>query len=100
MILPKELISTNKLAVSLPSGTTVSLPVYTLTLKPWLGELPNFSFGNKPFLDYKGKGVFAEYAILKMFTEIGWNGVWVETYGGIHFLDEMPTGWKTSKHNI
>lgn len=95
-----ELIPTSTLATSLPSGNTVDLPVCNFTFSKWLGELPNFDFGKKPIVNYKGKGVFAELAILEILIDSGWNGVWVETYGGIHFLKEMPTSWKLSQHNI
>ena len=100
MTYPNEFTPSDTITVPLPSGAAIDLPVVNLILKPWLGKLPDFSFGNKPFVDYKGEGIFAELAILKMFTNSGWNGTWVETYGGIHFLNEMPIGWKTSKHNI
>lgn len=100
MILPPELIPTKRMSVSLPSGGKVDLPVCTPTFKNWVGKLPNFDFGKKPIVNYKGEGVFAEIAILRLLIDSGWNGVWVETYGGIHFLEDMPVGWKLSQHNI
>ena len=95
-----ELIPTNTMTVSLPSGNTVDLPVCHLNFPKWLGKLPNFDFGKKPIVNYKGKGVFAELAILEILIDSGWNGLWVETYGGVHFLKDMPTSWKLSSHNI
>lgn len=88
------------MTVVLPSGTNVDLPVCHLTFSKWSGELPSFDFGNKPLIDYKGKCIFAELAILKLLQESGCEGVWVETYGGIHFLKDMPTGWKLSSNNV
>ncbi|MCX6754024.1 MAG: hypothetical protein NTV03_03150 [Candidatus Nomurabacteria bacterium] len=95
-----ELIPTDKMTVSLPSGATVDLPICHPTFKKWLGELPNFDFGKKPVVNYKGKGVFAELAILGLLIDSGWDGVWVETYGGIHVLKDMPISWSLSPHNV
>ncbi len=95
-----ELTPTNTMIVSLPSGNTADLPVCHLTFSKWLEESPDFDFGKKPIVNYKGKGVFAELAILEILIDSGWSGVWVETYGGIHFLKDMPTSWKLSQHNI
>src|SRR3989344_3910944 len=95
-----ELIQTNTMTVFLPSGNTVDLPVCNFTFSKWLGELPDFDFGKKPIINCKGKGVFAELAILEILIDSGWEGVWVETYGGVHFLKDMPTSWKLSQHNI
>ena len=95
-----KLTPTNTMTVSLPSGNATNLPVCNLTFSNWLGKLPDFDFGKKPIVNYKGKGVFAELAVLGLLIDSGWNGVWVETYGGIHFLKEMPTSWKLSQHNI
>lgn len=95
-----ELTPTDTMNVSLPSGAIIELPVCHPTFSKWLGELPNFDFGKKPLVDYKGKGIFAELAILGLLIESGWNGIWVETYGGIHFLKDMPTSWKLLSHKI
>jgi hypothetical protein len=95
-----ELIPTDIVSVSLPSGAIVELPVCHPTFEKWVGELPKFDFGKKPIVNYKGKGVFAELAILGLLNDSGWDGVWVETYGGIHFLNDMPTSWKLSPQNI
>ena len=95
-----ELIQTNTMTVFLPSGNTVDLPVCHLNFSKWLGELPNFDLGKKPIINCKEKGVFAELAILEILIDSGWEGVRVETYGGVHFLKDMPTSWKLSQHNI
>jgi hypothetical protein len=95
-----ELTPTNTMTISLLYGAVVELPVCHPTFKKWLGKLPNFDFGKKPIVNYKGKGVFVELAILGLLIDSGWNGVWVETYGGIHFLKDMPTSWSLSQHNV
>lgn len=51
-------------------------------------------------INYKGNAIFAELAILNLLKESGWEGVWVETYGGIHFLKDMPGGWKLAKNSV
>ena len=100
MLIPSQLSIPENIAVSLPSGAKATLPLYHTVFKKWIGELPNFNFGNKPIIDYEGKAVFAELAILKLFTASGWEGVWVETYGGVHFLQDMPESWKLSQSHI
>ena len=100
MIIPKEIILSNIITVILPSGASIKLPVYRSVFLNWSGKLPNFDFGKKPIIDYNGEGLFAEIAILRLFSDSGWNGVWVETYGGAHFLKDMPTDWKLSSHNV
>jgi hypothetical protein len=98
MILALE--STDKIIVSLPSGNKATLPLHNIVLQKWMGKSPDFDYGKKPFVDYEGKPVFAELAILKLFIDSGWKGVWVETYGGTHFLKDMPNDWKLSKNSI
>jgi len=100
MILPPELTPSDTMTVSLPSGSKVNLPVCHPTFPSWSEKLPSFDFGKKPIVNHKGKGVFAELAILRLLIDSGWDGVWVETYGGIHFLKDMPTSWKLSQHDI
>jgi len=100
MIIPPALKSANNLTVLLPSGKKVLLPQYRIAFKKWTDELPEFDFGNKPFINYENQVVFAELAVLKIFTSSGWDGAWVETYGGKNFLQSMPSAWKLSQYNI
>ena len=100
MVIPLQLSIPDNIIVSLPSGTKATLPLYHSIFKKWIGELPNFDFGKKPIVNYEDKAVFAELAILKLFTASGWEGVWVETYGGVHFLQDMPESWKLSQSHI
>lgn len=100
MQIPIELKKYGKINLALPSGKTINLPLYNIFFERWTGKLPNFSYGNKPFINYKNKPVFAELAILKLFTDVDWDGVWVETYGGIHFLASMPNDWKLKENSI
>lgn len=100
MTIPQELTPTDTMTISLLSGDAVDLPVCHPTFSRWEGALPNFDFGKKPILYYEGKGVFAELAILRLLVNSGWNAVWVETYGGIHFLQDMPISWKLAQNDI
>lgn len=100
MIFPQQLIPSGKTTVLLSSGRTVDLPVSYPVFQEWTGKFSGFDFGNKPLLDYRDNPVFAELLILKLFLEFGWDGVWVETYGGTNFLKEMPANWKLSPHHI
>lgn len=85
--------------VTLPSGNQISLPKYLLHFKPWSGDAV-FNYGNKPLLDFNGEVCFAELAILRMFQQHGWDGAWIETYGGRHFLNSMPKNWKLGSEHI
>src|SRR3989344_1376153 len=99
MTIPPELKNAGKTTISLPSGRRGALPLYHAVFKKWAGKLPRFNFGGKPFVTYHGKAIFAELAILKTFISSGWNGVWVETYGGKNFLRTMPKSWKLAQSN-
>lgn len=80
--------------VSLPSGEQVSIQKYFLNFNTWSGTPLPFDFGRKPIIDFNGEACFAELAILRMFQQNGWEGAWVETYGGKHYLNSMPNDWK------
>ena len=38
--------------------------------------------------------------ILRIFLRHGWDGAWVETYGGAHFLRSMPLTWSLRSEHI
>jgi len=100
MTLPTQLEKRRELIVSLPSGNKTKLPLCYITFRKWIGKLPDFDYGGKPFIDYKNEAVFAELAILKLLIADGWNGAWVETYGGINFMQGMPNKWKLAENSI
>lgn len=66
----------------LTSRRFVDLPKACVTFDPWGGESPKTRYGGKALLDWKGELVFAELAILRAFQSAGWDGCWVDTYGG------------------
>lgn len=100
MNFPPELQPTGKFEMPLPSGKTVSLPVATPKFELWDGTPVDFNFGNKPILNYKNEACFAELVILRMLFEHGWEGVWVETYGGTHYLRSMPQAWSLKSEHV
>ena len=85
---------------SLSSSEQVSIQKYFLRFKPWTGNPIPFDFGRKPILDNDGEPVFAELAILRLFLNSGFDGVWVETYGGVHYLRSMPKNWSLKSEHI
>lgn len=93
--LPKELRPNDTYPIKLVSfKKEIQLQKCTPAFPAWTSTRPKFSFGNKKFLNFKGAPVFAEIYILRLLNEAGWEGVWVETYGGFKFLRDMPTSSK------
>ena len=82
------------------SGATISLPRCRPTFPAWAGNPPDFDFGKKPLIDLNGHPVFAELYILDLLQTVGWDGVWVETYGGTHYLRTMPKAWSLGSEHI
>lgn len=100
MGLPPELHPTETTSVALPSGVIVELPTCRPAFLPWKGKPVNFDFGNKPLLNCDGEACFAELVILRTLIKDGWDGVWVESYGGVHYLRTMPNGWDMKSAHV
>lgn len=100
MDIPKELQPTGTMEVNLSNGTTVLLPVCHPVFSLWSGPPVSFDYGKKPILDHKGEACFAELVILRILLDHGWDGVWVETYGGTHYLRTMPNEWKLGSEHV
>ena len=100
MNVPKELQQEGTMEVLLLNGARVSLPVCHPTFSLWKGPPVNFDYGKKPVLNYKNEACFAELVILRILIEHGWDGVWVETYGGTHYLRTMPNEWKLKSEHV
>jgi len=100
MTIPSQLKVNGNIKVFLSSNAQTILPLYHIVFKKWVEISPIFNFGGKPIVNYQDKPVFAELAILKLFIDSGWDGVWVEPYGGIHFLKDMPKSWKLAQSHI
>ncbi len=86
--------------IILPSGKEVNVKKYFLKFTARAGEKIGFDYGQKAIIDFEGEACFAELAILRMFLKNGWQGVWVEAYGGTHFLNSMPQGWSLKPEHI
>jgi hypothetical protein len=93
MLLPPELQPTDVMQVTLPRGTVAKLPLCRPVFSSWTGAPLNFDFGGKPAVNYNQEGCFAELAILRALLKHDWSGVWVEAFGGTHFLNAMPKSW-------
>ena len=63
--------------IILPSGKEVNVKKYFLKFKPWQGE-PINTYGGKAVIDFNGQPEYAETAVLKLFKQNGWDGVWVD----------------------
>ena len=48
------------------------------------------SFRLRREADCDGEACFAELVILRLLLKSGWHGVWVEAFGGTHYLQTMP----------
>ena len=81
---------------SLPSGRVVNVPKFLMRFREWarknekgtplnLEGRPIDTYHRKPVLDYRGEPVFAELAILRLLESEGWEGRWVDSFGGVKF---------------
>jgi hypothetical protein len=43
-------------------------------------QSPFDRYGQKAVLEFRSKPLFAELVILRLFEEVGWSGVWVDSY--------------------
>jgi len=100
--LPDELQPDGTMEVPLSDGATVSLPVCHPVFSTWRGEPVSFNYGGKAMLTYEDERpepCFAELVILRLLQKRGWDGVWVEAFGGPNYLRDMPSDWALrSKH--
>src|SRR5216684_7238718 len=93
MHLPKALVPTTTEVMDLPKSGPVSVHKATPRFSAWSGPKPN-DYGGKSVLDYGGRPAFAELAILWSLQSVGWEGVWVDNFGGrkyrIDLLEHSP----------
>jgi hypothetical protein len=59
-----------------------------------------FDYGGKTILRYEEESCYAELVILRCFLKSGWDGVWVETFGGQNYLRTMPSGWALKPNHV
>ena len=85
---PERLIPGTIENLYLPSGLRAQIPKASPIFRLWSGEFTGDTYGNKPLIDVDGTAMFAELAILKLFQNDGWDGVWVDT-----FRKKYRTAW-------
>lgn len=56
----------------------------------WEGPTPGDTFGGKPLLCHQDRPAFAELVILWSFMEAGWQGAWIDSFGGRRLKDYWP----------
>lgn len=74
------------------------IPKVNIVLKGWNGHGLRNTFGNKLLLDFDGKPMFAELAVVNMFMNEGWNARWVCTYGRGKMSPFLLTGWEDDEY--
>jgi hypothetical protein len=77
---PASLQPTTTESLTLPSGRSVAFPKATPTFPLWSGAPVDKTYGKKAVLDFNGRPVFAELAILWTLQNEGWHGVWVDSF--------------------
>jgi hypothetical protein len=80
------------------SGHVINVPKATPVFLPWRGNKILDDYNGKQVLNVGGEPAFAELAILWAMRAVGWEGVWIDTYGrkyrtgywGVAPLSELP----------
>ena len=83
---------------SFPSGEKVPIAKYFLKFKKWQGKPIENTFGNKALIDVNGKPMFAEFAIMHLFRNNGWESRWVETYAKGKMNPLILSEWKDERY--
>jgi hypothetical protein len=79
---PKSLRPNSYESIELPSGRTISIPKVSVQFELWSGREPKSSYGHKAILRHEGEPAFAELVILRIFQSDGWDGRWIDNFGG------------------
>ncbi|AIF82309.1 hypothetical protein NTE_00227 [Candidatus Nitrososphaera evergladensis SR1] len=61
-------------------GLEVSVPATNIVFKRWKGKPIKDDMAGKPVVEYEGKPMFAELAIVKMAVRSGWSAFWQKAY--------------------
>ena len=88
-MLPDTLPADHKLDVALFDGRTVRIPLCTPQFERWHGPPLEFRYGNKPLVSHAREALWAEFKVMSLFREAGWDAFVVQTYGCPHFLREQ-----------
>ena len=87
MIYPKELKPELSEIFQLSSHRRIEIPKANILFGQWLGEKFEDNYGGKDVINFNDEAVFAELAILRIFENNGWNGVWVDTFRKKYRID-------------
>jgi hypothetical protein len=77
----------------LVDGLNVTIPSVSLSFRRWTGKTLHNTLGGKPVVEYDGKPMFAELAIVSMCISGGWSARWVETYASRGGQPRYLTEW-------
>lgn len=61
-------------------GLEVTVPGVNLVFKRWNGKPIRDDFGGRQAVDYEGRPVFAEIAMVQMAVKAGWSAFWQQAY--------------------
>jgi len=90
MIYPRAFEAITSERILLSNGVSVSVPKATPLFKAWEGPPPGDTFGGKALLCHEGRPAFAELVILWSFIDVGWEGAWIDSFGGRRLKDYWP----------
>jgi hypothetical protein len=82
--------------ITFPAGRVIAeVPAAFLRFPMWQGEPFVDDFGKKSsaMIDLNGEHLFAELAVLRLLEKDGWEGRWVNTYGGKGEVWKYLTRW-------
>ena len=88
VLLATELPATR---AKLPTGQTVEIATVLRSERLWTGQVPaSFSsVPNKPALEFGSQPTWAEFVLLRLLENDGWQGVWVKNWGGRAFWRDI-----------
>lgn len=75
-----------------------NIPKVNIAIEKWCGPGLRNTFGNKQLLDFDGKPMFAELAVVRMFMNEGRNARWVCTYGRGKMNPFLLTEWEDDEY--
>jgi hypothetical protein len=84
------LTPTDQEVIFLPSGKDVKIPKARPVFERWAGEPLFDTYGNKAVLSFNYEPAFAELVILRILMDIGWEGVWVDSFRGKYRTSCFP----------
>jgi hypothetical protein len=95
---PEILKPTGYESIMIAPRHVINVPKATPNFQPWCGKTILDDYNGKQVLNVGGEPAFAEHAILWAMRAVGWEGVWIDTYGrkyrtgywGLMPLRELP----------